>query len=61
MKSIEGTAKAWAWMVAGGTAGLTALPLGLAWERLPEPIAVRWGLDGTPNGPMPKLVLIVVC
>lgn len=61
MKGIEGTARAWAWMVTGGTAGLTALPLALAWDRLPEPIAVRWGLDGTPNGPMPKLVLIAVC
>jgi hypothetical protein len=59
--TTEGTARAWPWMVAGGAAGLTALPLMLLWDRLPDPVAVRWSVSGAPNGPMPKVALLVLC
>lgn len=32
-----------------------ALPVVLAWGDLPEPMAVHWGLDGDPNGSLPRL------
>lgn len=59
--TTERTGRAWPWMVAGGAAGLAALPLTLFWERLPDPIAVRWSASGAPNGPMPKVALLVLC
>ncbi len=44
------------------TAILTAvvLPLVLAWSGVPEPMAVHWGLDGGPNGSLPRLVDLAV-
>jgi hypothetical protein len=38
----------------------TLLPLWLRRERLPEPLATHWGLDGAPNGAMPLLLLTAI-
>jgi hypothetical protein len=59
--TTDGMGRAWPWMVAGGAAGLTALPLLLFWQRLPDPLTVRWSLSGAASGPMPKLMLLLLC
>lgn len=38
----------------------TLLPLWLLRERLPEPLATHWSLDGAPNGAMPLTGLTIV-
>jgi hypothetical protein len=35
------------------------LPL-LAWPRLPDPIAIHWGLDGRPDGSAPLVIDVVL-
>ncbi len=32
---------------------LIAIPFGIYWSELPDPMAVHWGLSGEPNGSMP--------
>lgn len=32
---------------------------GLAWDRLPEPIATHWGFEGPPDGASPKLPFVL--
>ena len=41
-----------AWAVA--LAVLALLPFVLGWSSLPDPVASHWGLDGAPDGAMPR-------
>ncbi|GAA2912874.1 DUF1648 domain-containing protein [Streptosporangium fragile] len=41
------------------TAALVAAPLTL-WSRLPDPVAVHWGLSGAPDGSMPLAALLLL-
>jgi hypothetical protein len=38
---------------------VAVMPL-LAWSRLPDPVAVHWGLDGRPDGSAPLVVDVVL-
>ena len=39
---------------------LAMLPFFLFRERLPDPIAVHWGIEGRPNGSMPLFLIFII-
>ncbi len=39
---------------------LTALPFALHWAALPDPMASHWGLSGTPDSALPKIVMLLL-
>lgn len=41
------------------TIAVVVMPL-LVWSRLPDPIAIHWGLDGRPDGSAPLIVDVVL-
>jgi len=41
------------------TIAVVVMPL-LVWSRLPDPIAIHWGLDGRPDGSAPLVVDVVL-
>lgn len=41
-------------------AALAALPYGLFWAELPEPMASHWGVDGQPDGAMSRAMSLTV-
>jgi len=41
------------------TVAVVVLPL-LVWSRLPDPVAIHWGLDGRPDGAAPLVIDVVL-